>query len=207
MDLTKIKNELSKVLMNLSENKPTESNNELGKVWSSNDLDVSSREVGGKVEVVNVEGQKEAAPDGDYKMEDGFEFTVKDGLIVSIVGEQPMEEEMAPIAEVEQPEVEVEQPEIEMPESPEMEGVKSAIAGLDERVKAIEDALQVITENMGNKASKEDADNFSKQLSELNETLKKIAKIPTQMSKVNNADVVKNDYEKRLADLSTLFRK
>lgn len=206
MDLTKIKNELSKVLMNLSENKPTESNNELGKVWSSNDLDVSSREVGGKVEVINVEGQKEAAPDGDYKMEDGFEFTVKDGLIVSIVGEQP-KEEMAPDAEVEQPEVEVEQPEEEMPESPEMEGVKSAIAGLDERVKAIEDALQVITENMGNKASKEEADNFSKQLSELNETLKKIAKIPTQMSKVNNADVVKDEYEKRLADLSTLFKK
>lgn len=206
MDLTKIKNELSKVLMNLSENKPTESNNELGKVWSSNDLDVSSREVGGKVEVVNVEGQKEAAPDGDYKMEDGFEFTVKDGLIVSIVGEQP-KEEMAPDAEVEQPEVEVEQPEEEMPESPEMEGVKSAIAGLDERVRAIEDALQVITENMGNKASKEEADNFSKQLSELNETLKKIAKIPTQMSKVNNADVVKDEYEKRLADLSTLFKK
>ena len=206
MDLTKIKNELSKVLMNLSENKPTESNNELGKVWSSNDLDVSSREVGGKVEVVNVEGQKEAAPDGDYKMEDGFEFTVKDGLIVSIVGEQT-KEEMAPDAEVEQPEVEVEQPEEEMPESPEMEGVKSAIAGLDERVRAIEDALQVITENMGNKASKEEADNFSKQLSELNETLKKIAKIPTQMSKVNNADVVKDEYEKRLADLSTLFKK
>ena len=59
---------------------------------ASSDYKVEARQVGEKVEVVDPSGSLVPAPDGAYQFEDGFMFTVKDGVIASVDSEMPAEE-------------------------------------------------------------------------------------------------------------------
>lgn len=53
---------------------------------ASSDYKIEAREVGQKVEVVDAQGNLMPAPDGDYEFEDGFKFSVSNGVISEIDG-------------------------------------------------------------------------------------------------------------------------
>lgn len=82
-----IKNELVKSLKNLV-------SAYFGQVYTDSQIKVSDKVVGGSVEMIAADGTLSPAPDGDYAMESGFSFTVKDGKIVSIVGQEDVVEDM-----------------------------------------------------------------------------------------------------------------
>ena len=75
--LTQLKKELLKALKTLKL--------EGDKVYDPSELNISARELGGKVELIQGDDTLATAPDGDYTLSDGFKFTVKDGLIASII--------------------------------------------------------------------------------------------------------------------------
>lgn len=63
------------------------------KIYNDGDIKLSDKVVGGKVELVDANGELMTAPDADYKMEDGTEFTVVDGLITKISGIEDKKED------------------------------------------------------------------------------------------------------------------
>lgn len=64
------------------------------KVYTKDELKISDKSIGGKVELVQGDGSLSPAPDGEYVMDDGYAFTIKDGMISSVVGEDPVEVEV-----------------------------------------------------------------------------------------------------------------
>lgn len=106
---------------------------------SSESYKIEERKVGAKVEVIDANGELANAPDGEYTFEDGFTFTVKDGVISEIAGEAPVEEEASMPEEEDKPEEE-EKPEEEKAEvdyqaqiddlKKQLEEIKSMISGV-----------------------------------------------------------------------------
>lgn len=187
-----------------------------GKVYSDSELKVSAKEVGGKVEKVAADGSLEPAEDGDYVMTDGFSFTVKDGQIVSIVGqeEQPVEEvaaEETPAEDLSEVQVEVpaeessdETPAEDLPESnPEMDAMKQQVAKMEERLSAIEEMLNQMM--MQKESDNQAIEQFNKTVAELNDNIKTLAKVPVEFSKTNKTPKAEEVKQDKMIELANIF--
>lgn len=188
--------EVKEALVNfLSDLKSKES---FDKVYSNSEIKVSDKVVGAKVELIGKDGALSPAPDGDYQLEDGTKFTVKDSMIDSIEGEEMAQEpvEGNPAEEA------TETPKEEAQEDAEMVAMKQSIADLQAEIATLKSTVE---ELKNGSASKEDATQFGKQLQDLTDTIKALANIPAEFSKTNNKPSVKDEKEEKMNDLARVF--
>lgn len=151
--------------------------------YAETEVKISEKTVGGKVELIDGDGNLTPAPDGDFKIAgDENIYTVKDGQITAINGETPAEEEEAPKEEVQAAE---EAPVEEAKPNEEM-------AALNARVEALENAIAEMQNMIAGFASKDDVAQFSSEVKSLNDTITKLAQLPAEFSKTNNSPVVKD---------------
>ncbi|MFT3908317.1 MAG: XkdF-like putative serine protease domain-containing protein [Ferruginibacter sp.] len=149
------------------------------------EIKVSDMVVGGKVEVVGEDGSLQPAPDGEMDY-NGHKLEIKDGLIVSIdgdKGEDKPAEEMAD-APVEDAPVE-DKPKDDM--QAQIDELKSAIAEINKKL----DAQNADTSKMEEMAAQ-----FTKQIDQLNETIKAILHTPAEQFKAqstNRLETLKNE--------------
>lgn len=197
--IDKIKHEFKKFLQ-LSE---------ADKIYTDADLKISDKTFGGKVELVNADKTLTTAPDGDYKMQDGDVFTVKDGVIVEINGEKELAKSEAPIDET--PNELVTEPAIEAPATPdvqqEVDALKNEINALKTEVEALK---KKIADDAANEAKvqaskQEENEKFSKQLEDLTNTIKVLAKLPAEFSKTNTDNIVKDAKGEKMKELAKLL--
>lgn len=169
------------------------------KVFTNDELKISDRVIGAKVELINEDGTLAPAPDADYEMEDGFKFTVKDSLIESIEGEEKAEEK--PVEEpAEEVKMEEEVP-VEVIEEDDkvMEMLKEVIAKVDTLSQDVE-ALK------NNNKVEEVAEQFSKDLGEVKQVIIQLSKLPAQESKTSKSNPVAIQREKNQNQMSALAK-
>lgn len=189
------KNLFKKALTELAE----EMGNDFQKVQSA-DYKIANREVGQKVEVVAPDESLTNAPDGSYEFEDGFKFTVKDGLIESIEGQEtPKEEE--PKEEQAAVETPVEDKKEGQADPKELEDLKSTVADLQKQI----DEIKSMFSNVPT------AESMSKEFEEIKLEFKsvfeKFTKIPAEESKVVNSNVVKDANKKKFEEFVASLKK
>ena len=200
--MSNIKSEIVKTLKNLLGFYSEET---LAKVYSEAEIKISQREVGGKVELVDAEGNLSDAPDGDYEMEDGFKFTVKGGIIDAIDGQEAPEEapkEEAPVEQAEDAPSE-DTPEAVIPDC--VEELKAKVSELEGIVQVLVQAMEELKGSTEVAATKEDVSQFSKQVSELNATIKQLAKVPVEFSKTSTNNTVKDSKEEKLLEVAKML--
>ncbi len=202
-----ILNTLKLLLGNVAEQSDTP------KIYGSNEINISELAVGGKVELINADSTLTTAPDGSYETEDGSKFTVKDGLIDSIEGEDESGDnstsgttkepvKAAATGTTETPEAEV----------AEDSATADAIKALEDKISAISTSigeLQTVINDLKSaqemSANKEEVNEFAKQFSELNTTIKSLANIPAEFTKTNTNNVVADSKEEKMLELVNIF--
>lgn len=190
------------------------------KVYSENELKISSKEVGGKVEFILPDGELAPVEDGEYEMVDGFAFTVKDGMIESIKGQEQPEvqttDEMVSVeTSTEMVEVEIEPSE----ETPIEEPVKeedSRLIELESKVMELEIKLGELMDMMKGQSESQASEmvkqteaiqNFNKVVKELNEKITVLAKVPVEFSKTNTTQSAVESKAEKLGVLAGLMKK
>lgn len=160
---------------------------EIEKVYTESEIKISDKIVGGKVEMIQPDNTLAPAPDGDYKMEDGSMYSVKDGVITAIDGETPIVEEV-PMEEVPVEDVPVE---------------NDKVTKLEERIISLEESIDKLYNMIEeSKVSKEDeVSEFTKQVAELNQTIKTLASIPVEFTKVDSTVNVRESKDDKMNDL------
>lgn len=168
------------------------------KVWSPSELNISQMEVGGKVELIDADGQLSPAPDGNYELEDGSKFTVKDSVIESIEGQEVPAEEDVPVENAEQPKEEVPAEAPKSEPNPELEELKSKVSELEGQLSELLKVVEELKSTSEVVATKEDVAEYSKNVKDLNQTIQQLAKVPVQFSQTTTNNVVKDNKEKLL---------
>lgn len=186
-----IKQELVKSLKNLV-------SAYFGTVYTDSQIKVSDKVVGGVVEMIAPDGTLTPAPDGDYAMENGFSFTVKDGVIVAIMGEEAVVEDMTaptptPVVTETPTDMEDVAPVEPTPMEKQVAYMEEKLRSLEEKIAAIEEAINGMTS--ASMESEKTISTFNKIVDELNTNIKTLANIPVQFSKVDTS--VKNGEEKQ----------
>jgi len=186
-----IKQELVKSLKNLV-------SAYFGTVYTDSQIKVSDKVVGGVVEMIAPDGTLTPAPDGDYAMETGFSFTVKDGVIVAIMGEEAVVEDMTaptptPVVTETPTDMEDVAPVEPTPMEKQVAYMEEKLRSLEEKIAAIEEAINGMTS--ASMESEKTISTFNKIVDELNTNIKTLANIPVQFSKVDTS--VKNGEEKQ----------
>lgn len=176
MKFFKIKDELKKTLSLLMAEQAPE-------------VKVSDMVIGGKVEVVNSDGSLSDAPDGEYTVDKDV-IEVKDGLIVSINGEKAPKED-APVEEAKMDEAPT-----DAPVDPNAD-LKAEVEALKAETESLKAAIQEIKDAMAGNADAEQkmSEQFSKQVEDLNATIKTLMDMPAEFSKTNESVKVKDDKE------------
>lgn len=170
-----------------------------GQVYTDSQIKVSDKVVGGVVEMINHEmGILSPAPDGDYVMEDGFSFTVKDGKIVSIVGQEDVVEDMTaptptPVVTETPTKLSDDVPMEPTPMEKQVAYMEEKLRSLEEKIAMMEDVLQGMTS--ASMESEKTIATFNKVVEELNKNIKTLASVPVEFSKVDNT--IKNNEEKQ----------
>ena len=221
-----IKKELIKTLKNLM-------GVYFGKVWTPNELNISDKEVGGKVEQIGADGTLTPVEDGEYTMEDGFTFTVKDGQIETIQDQTPEDEtydetlskcstgktsndvednqEVPPAFAEETPaEDATETPKDETTETPAEQADEQADMDRDARITALEEKVEVLTKMLStasdaNMASAKEIEKFSSIVSELNNNIVTLSKVPVEFSKTNKSVAVVKDKEDKILSMAKIL--
>jgi hypothetical protein len=166
------------------------------KVYTDAELKISEKAIGGKVEIIAADGSLEVAADGDYTMEDGTTFKVKDGVITELNGEK------------EAPVMEDEQAEEDTPAEPEKDDtaeLKAQVEALQQETSDLKQAIEDIKASMSEQYSKEDADKFSKQLNDLTDAFKALLITPIEFSKTTTSTVVKDSKEDKLKEMTRVY--
>jgi hypothetical protein len=189
-----IKQELVKSLKNLV-------SAYFGTVYTDSQIKVSDKVVGGIVEMIAPDGTLTPAPDGDYAMENGFSFTVKDGAIIAIMGEEEVVEDMTDYKEptmtgetkmdVTEDVVNIESSLFEIYNR--VMEQENKIKLMEEKIMSMEEAIKGMTS--ASMESEKTISTFNKIVDELNTNIKTLANIPVQFSKVDTS--VKNGEEKQ----------
>ncbi|GAA4326206.1 hypothetical protein [Flaviaesturariibacter amylovorans] len=177
------------------------------KVWSEAEIKISEKAVGSKVELIDADGQLQPAPDGNYELDNGFKFTVKDGLIESIEGEDAPAEVPAEDA-VEAAEVPAdEQPKEDLPAepNPEVDELKVKVADLESKLADLAAKVDEMNASVEVAASKEEVAEFTKAAADLNKTILQLAKVPVQFSQTSTNNTVKDSKEQKLVDLAKIL--
>ena len=184
-----IKEELIKALSALKNEQFADTPQEL----SENEVKISERKVGGKVELIGADEKLSDAPDGSYKVGD-FVFTVKEGVIDSIEGEEPKEEELAD-----------EQVTEDKPAKD--NSTQEAIAALQAETESIKKDIETIKNMLSEFAGKSDVSEFKNEVVKLNKTIQKLAKLPAEPTKTNFTGIVEDDKEKKITDFLNILKK
>jgi uncharacterized coiled-coil protein SlyX len=172
-----------------------------GQVYTEAQIKVSDKVVGGVVEMISADGTLSPATDGDYVMDNGFSFTVKDGVILSIVGEEPVIEDMTNHTDptmTGETKMDITE-DVKTVESSlfdlynQVMGQEDKIKYLEEKVASMEDMLQ--TMHSTSMESEKTIATFNKVVDELNKNIKTLASVPVEFSKVDNT--IKNNEEKQ----------
>jgi len=166
-------------------------------------IDYADLQIGSEVQISTSTGS-EPAPDGDYKLVNGVEFTVKDGKISAIASTGDAED-AADANDPKEGEQMAEQPEVQPDtdgDAAEDEAETQALNDLTQRVGALEDAMNQILQAIGAVPSKEDMTAFSAELKTVTESIEALAKVPTQFSADKRVEVQISELDiyKRLAD-------
>ena len=174
-------------------------------------IKISDKVVGGKVEMISADGSLSPIEDGDYKVGD-FEFTVKDGLIVSIVGVEEVVAEETKVEEVTTGKTEDDKSEVKAEDAVVVDEKDITIEAFLERLSVIETRLTDLETGLGEmKDAKVDSDEalnkFHAEVKGLNENIIKLAKIPVEFSKVNTTPVYKESKEDKMMDLACMLGK
>ncbi len=206
------------------------------KTYSDSQVKVSQKEVGGKVEMIEADGTLSPAPDGDYPMEDGSTLVVVGGVITEIKSEEkPAEietetksedkeeemveeviEEEAPVEEVIEEEAPVEEViEEEAPvEESKVAELESKVSELEAKVDEMAKAMELmISEMMSKEVEKVKEETsmaiqeFNKQMLEINQNIKTLAKVPVQFSKTDNRPSVQDDKQEKMIALVNILNK
>lgn len=208
-----IKKELIKTIQNLM-------GVYFGKVYSANELHISDKSVGGKVEAIQADGSLTPVEDGEYVMDNGFAFVVKDGMIESIITEDANEPASAETpsedkAEVKAADAPVSGDTTDVPvESPAEEAapedVSNDVLELEARVTALEEKLteclsMMESMNMQKAESLAAIEAFNKEVTQLNSNIQTLAKVPVEFSKTNKANVVEESKEEKMMDIARLL--
>lgn len=194
--IKEIKKEFAKTLNYLLGNEKFEGET---KIYQPDEISISERVIGGKVELVNTDGTLSPMPDGNAELADGFKFTVKDGLIESIEGEAPVEEN---------PEEMAEQAPVETPtnDSSAIEEMKKVTEELRAEIDIMKAALDELKASMSDTANKDEVANFNKQIADLNDTIKKVASIPAEFSKTTKSNIAKDANDEGKKKLASIFK-
>lgn len=178
-----------------------------GKVYSNDELKISERVIGGKVEAVNPDGSLAPVEDGDYAMEDGFAFTVKGGMIESIEGQEPVEQSEVTDDTPTSGTTEVEQAEVVEPveAEPEVDNTDERLTALEEAVAEIKSMLESM--NSEKMESAKAIEQFNSTVQELNNNIQTLAKVPVEFSKTNKTPVVEESKQHSMECLASLFAK
>lgn len=182
------------------------------KVYTDSEMKISDKSVGSKVEMIGADGSLSDAPDGDYVMDNGFSFTVKDGMIESIVGEEAPVEAKEEDVPAEDEEVPADEEEVKAEDVPVEEEVPAEDAPdeMDARVKALEDKVAELLDMIaGMVEQKMEADKaveaFTAEVKSLNENIQLLAKVPVEFSKTNTKKVVEESKEEQLFNVAKLI--
>jgi uncharacterized coiled-coil protein SlyX len=201
-----IKNELVKSLKNLV-------SAYFGTVYTEAQIKVSDKVVGGIVEMIAPDGTLTPAADGDYVLEDGFAFTVKDGKILSIVGEEPVVEDMSNHTDPTMT------GETKMDITEDVKTVESSLFDLynqvmaqEDRIKYLEEKIMSMEETLNGMTStsmesEKTIATFNKVVEELNKNIKTLASVPVEFSKVDSSVKNNEDKQEKLNNLVTILNK
>jgi prefoldin subunit 5 len=198
-----IKKELVKSLKNLV-------SAYFGQMYTDSQIKISDKVVGGIVEMIAADGTLSPAADGDYAMEDGFSFTVKDGAIISIIGEVPIMEDMtAPIEPIMTGETPANMADV-VPAQPtpmetQLSDLEDKVMSLEEKIASIEDMLQMM--HSASMESEKTLSTFNKVVDELNNNIKTLASVPVEFSKVDNTVKNTEDKQEKLNNLVNILNK
>jgi|GEM_PF-656526 len=171
-------------------------------------IDYADLQIGSEVQISTSTGS-EPAPDGDYKLVNGVEFTVKDGKISAIASTGDAEDAADandPNEKAEGEQMAENAPQGEQPDTDgdaaEDEAETQALNDLTQRVGALEDAMNQILQAIGAVPSKEDMTAFSAELKTVTESIEALAKVPTQFSADKRVEVqdAELDKYKRIAE-------
>lgn len=153
---------------------------------ASSDFKIENREVGAKVEVVDADGNLVAAPDGSYEFEDGFKFTVKDGVIESIEGQEAGKKEWEKMAEDWQVQSDAMKVEIDSLKK-EIEDIKKMMGGMP-----TEEAM---------------SQEFESIKKEFKMIFEKFSQVPAEPSKVAKNQVAKEEEYRKFQEFISTLRK
>jgi len=161
---------------------------------SAEDLVISEMKIGGKVEAKDTEGNVVPAPNGEYTVGSDV-IEVKDGFIVTLNGDKEAapEEQMADEAPAE--------------DTPDVAALQAQVDSMATEIETLKAAIEEMKKTMSADTSKEDAEKFSKQLQELNDTIKLLITTPAEFSKTNESIVVKDDKEVRTNEWTSALAK
>lgn len=184
------------------------------KVWSTDELKISSLTVGGKVEIIGSDDTLTVAPDGDYVMNDGTAFSVKDGLIVSIVGQevaQSSDEKKDEEETKDETEEKMEEHQTEVTEEPKdemamkVEELTNRLNSMEEKLAEVYGMLEAMKEM--EMKSQDAILGFNKVVEDLNNNIKTLAEIPAQFSNVDKTAQYAEDKQTKMLDLATILTK
>jgi hypothetical protein len=165
------------------------------------ELKVSEVAIGGKVEIVDGEGNLQPAPDGEYQYGEDV-LTVKDGLIEAINGEGKQEE--TPAEEIEAAEeTPAEEPAQDEPKAnDELEAVKAELEKLKAEIAEIKAAISGAATKEEMAAIKQEVD---ASYGEMNRTLATVISTPAQFSQTSNNNVVKDSKDEKTNALISMI--
>lgn len=191
------------------------------KTYTEGELQISSKEVGGKVEQILQDGSLAPAPDGEYPMEDGMTYVVKDGLITEIKSpEQPEDTQIESVQESEEDlsapaEAPVEDAPADQP-SPDAKvaELEGKVAELEAKVEEMAKAMEsMIAEMMAKEVESVKSETlsaiqqFTKTVEDMNDNIKTLAKTPVEFSKTNTKPSVQDEKHDKLVQLFNILKK
>jgi len=221
---------------------------DVNKVFSPSDLQISNKAIGGKVEQINQDGSLSPLEDGTYSMDDGFTFTVADGLITDIEDQSPQSEDyddtyddtyakkpkvsgdtgnVATVPANQDPvpstftgdtstsgttadDTMVDSTEDTDSDADSDSDSDAAVAALTNRVTVLEQQLATLTAmlttaNNEKMAAQKAVEQFNKIVTELNDNIKTLAKIPVESSKTNKTIQVEASKESKKLDIARIL--
>lgn len=195
------------------------------KTYTEGELQISSKEVGGKVEQVQPDGSLAPVEDGDYPMEDGMTYVVKDGLITEIKSpEQPEDTEVVSVEdskdkpEEDKEEEKMEDVPAEEPVQPEEDSkvteLEGKVAELEAKVEEMAKAMEsMIAEMLGKEVESLKSETlsaiqqFTKTVEEMNSNIKTLAKTPVEFSKTNDKPSIQDSKHEKMMKLYNILKK
>lgn len=194
------------------------------KTYTEGELQISSKEVGGKVEMVQPDGSLAPVEDGEYPMEDGMTILVKDGQIAEIKSpDQPedtqiesvqeSEEDLSAPAEDAPADAPVDQPADQPSPDAKVAELESKVAELEAKVEEMASAMEsMISEMMAKEVESVKSETlsaiqqFNATVTEMNNNIKTLAKTPVQFSQTNSKPSVQDEKHEKMKNLLNILK-